>query len=302
MTARPGTVGDAPRIAALCNAVAEDLYGEGDVDEAEVRSWFTYPDLATFVVEEDGALVGYADVRRDDDGLRFPIDARVDPAGRGRGVADALLAAAQDWSGPRARPGALLRGYAPERDAELSGAYDRHGYRLVRHSFQMEIDLPDELESARWPPGATARRFDRARDEHAVYEAQQDAFADHWDFRRISHEEWRRFQIETPRFDPELWWVVEADGEIAAFSLNNWRFGDRQFGWIGDLGVRRPWRRRGIALALLLHSFADFKRRGAARVGLGVDAENPTGAVRLYERAGMRVVRRNDTYEKVLGP
>ena len=300
MNARPATAEDAAGIASLCNRIAVELYGEGDVDEAEVRTWFTFPNLAAFAVEEGTGIIGYADVRLDDDGARFPIDARVDPGSRGRGIEDALLEAAEAWSRERAGSGALLRGYAPERDAGLREAFERKGYRVVRHSFQMEIELAGLPEVPHWPEGISVRRFDPAADEHAVYEAQQDAFSDHWDFRRLPHEEWRRFQIETPRFDPELWWVAEADGEVAGFSLNNWRFGDEEFGWIGDLGVRRPWRRRGIALALLLHSFADFSRRGARRVGLGVDAENPTGAVRLYERAGMRAVRRNDTYEKPL--
>ena len=71
-------------------------------------------------------------------------------------------------------------------------------------------------------------------------------------------------------------------------------------GWVGILGVRLSWRRRGLATALLQHSFRDFRARGATRVGLGVDAENTTGAVRLYERVGMQVVRRDDTYEKTL--
>ena len=89
--------------------------------------------------------------------------------------------------------------------------------------------------------------------------------------------------------------------ELAAFSANNWHAsGDPRFGWIGVLGVRPRWRRRGLATALLHQSFRDFRRRGATRVGLGVDAENMTGAVRLYERVGMHVVRRNDTYEKRL--
>jgi ribosomal protein S18 acetylase RimI-like enzyme len=134
-----------------------------------------------------------------------------------------------------------------------------------------------------------------------VYECTQESFADHWDFRSISIELWRSFNTVDPRFDPTLWWLVEDDGELAAACLNHWHFsGDPAFGWVGTLGVRRRWRRRGLGLALLRHSFADFARRGAKRVGLGVDGENTTGAVRLYERAGMRPVRRHDTYERSL--
>jgi ribosomal protein S18 acetylase RimI-like enzyme len=74
--------------------------------------------------------------------------------------------------------------------------------------------------------------------------------------------------------------------------------GDPAFGWVEVLGVGRPWRGRGLGLALLRHAFVEFAARGATRVGLGVDAENTTGAVRLYERAGMQPVRRQDVYEK----
>ena len=77
---------------------------------------------------------------------------------------------------------------------------------------------------------------------------------------------------------------------------------DPQMGWVSTLGVRRPWRRRGVALALLHHSFGEFYRRGQQRVGLGVDAESITGATRLYEKAGMYVQRRYNTYHKELRP
>ena len=69
---------------------------------------------------------------------------------------------------------------------------------------------------------------------------------------------------------------------------------------MGILGVLKPWRNRGIGRALLLHAFAEFRRRGLAKGSLGVDAENISGAVRLYESAGMRVTHRFDIYEKVL--
>ena len=71
-------------------------------------------------------------------------------------------------------------------------------------------------------------------------------------------------------------------------------------GWIASVGVRQPWRRQGLGLALIHHAFGEFWRRGERKVGLGVDAENPTGATRLYERAGMHVAFDAVVYEKRL--
>ena len=93
------------------------------------------------------------------------------------------------------------------------------------------------------------------------------------------------------------WGVAEADGAIAGAAL---AFGSRDFGWVLDLGVRRPWRGRGLGHALLLGVFGKLYRRGFTRVGLEVDAASETGATRLYERAGMRVTRRYDWYERRL--
>ena len=301
LSLRRPSEGDAAAIAAICNDITQELYGEADVNAEEVRTWFRMPGLQMFVAEHDGDIVGYGDVRRDDEGSRFPIDLRIPLAARGSGVAGALLTAIEDWSRANAKPGAVLRGYAPERDSELTETYEQAGYRLIRHSFQMLIELPDELESPEWPDGISVRTFDRERDEQAVYECTEEAFADHWDFHPTPLERWRHFQFEHADFDPTLWWLAEDGGELAGACLNAWHFsGDRTFGFVGTLAVRRPWRRRGLGLALLRHSFGDFKQRGATRVGLGVDAENTTGAVRLYERAGMRPVRRSDAYEKPL--
>jgi ribosomal protein S18 acetylase RimI-like enzyme len=71
-------------------------------------------------------------------------------------------------------------------------------------------------------------------------------------------------------------------------------------GWIGAIGVRPAWRGRGLAKALLLHSFREFHRRGQRRVGLGVDSENSTGATKLYESVGMVVDTEQVVWEKVL--
>ena len=300
LTVRKPAEGDARAVADICNAVTQELYGTGDASEQEVRSWFSMPDLEYFAVEREGRIVGYADVRRDEDGAKFPVDIRVAPEARGLGVAARLIAAAEESARRRAVPGAVVRGYAAERDREVAQALDEGGYRVIRNSFVMHIDFPDELEAPQWPDGISVRTYDRDRDEEEVYRCTEESFQDHWDYSPTPIDRWRSF-VYREDFDPTLFWLAEDNGRVAGVCLNAWHFsGDRTFGWIGTLGVRRPWRRRGLGLALLRHSFVDFKARGATRVGLGVDAENTTGAVRLYERAGMHPVRRNDTFEKAL--
>ncbi len=143
--------------------------------------------------------------------------------------------------------------------------------------------------------------------ERAVLLADRDAFRDHWghverpfevDYRRLMH-----FIENDPEFDPDLWFLALDGDEIAGISLcSPSAAGHPDTGWVNALGVRRPWRRRGLALALLHHSFCTFYQRGRQKVGLGVDAESLTGATRLYERAGMLPVRQTAAYEKVLRP
>ncbi len=92
-------------------------------------------------------------------------------------------------------------------------------------------------------------------------------------------------------------------GEIAGLNLcRPVSYYDAERGWVGEIGVRRPWRKQGLGLALLRHAFNEFYRRGKRKVGLGVDAQNLTGALRLYESAGMHVDQAYDTYEKEIRP
>jgi ribosomal protein S18 acetylase RimI-like enzyme len=114
----------------------------------------------------------------------------------------------------------------------------------------------------------------------------------------IPFEEWSSLEVETTSYDPSLW-LLATDGDEAVGALSGVVWGDR--GWVGELGVRKPWRGRGIASALLQRAFATFAARELPRVMLNVDAANPTGAVRLYERLGMRTVRGWDVYEKRVG-
>ena len=251
------------------------------------------PDVWMQVAVQEGRLVGYADAVPRDDGALVEVDVRTtDPD-----AAQALLSALEAHARKRA-PHAVLRGYTQGEEPALAGVFERDGWVRIHHFFQMQVELADEPPEPVWPERITVRSF-RPGEEERVYEAHLDAFADHWDFRRQSLEAWRHGGSDHPGFDPSLWLLAEDGNDLAGVGLCGWHHsGDRSLGWVDVLGVRPPWRRRGLGLALLLQAFGEFRRLGATRVGLGIDAESTTGAVSLYERAGMQVVRRNDAYEK----
>jgi mycothiol synthase len=290
---RPTSVDEAPVIKALLEEHALASFGEPELSEEEVRSWFGQKNLEFRVVERDGELVGYLDIQLQESG-RFSADVRTLDAE----AAPLLLAEAEQIG--RERGANVVRSFVQGDDPVLRPVLEDAGWQPIRYSFQMQIDLDGELAAPEWPDGLSPRNL-RPGEEERVYEAHMDAFADHWEHHRHRLDDWRDFNVERHSFDPSLWWLVDEGDELAAISLNAWHFsGDPQYGWVHVLGVRPPWRKRGLGTALLQHSFGDFASRGATRVGLGVDGENTTGAVRLYERVGMHVVRRNDTYEKTL--
>lgn len=289
-------------IAELCNALAQELYGEAVVGPEEVAYWFGLPNLQFWVAKgPEGALAAYADLQEEDERRRYWLDLKEHPSQRGLGGAEALLGAAEKWARGRAAAGALLRGVVASADEPLHELYQRSAYRFIRHTLEMRLELDADLPEPQWPEGIRVRAFDPAEDEQAAYEAGMEAFEDHWEFVREPFDKWRAWMVEHPRFDPTLWFLAEDGAQIAGFCLCGVHAsGDRSFGYVFSLAVRRPWRKRGLGLALLHHAFREFRNRGMTRAGLDVDAENLTGAVRLYERACMHIVKRQDIYEKAL--
>jgi len=282
---------DAEAVAAIIRA-ADPSRG---IDAAEVRSWLDHAALdpeEVRVLEVDGEVVGYVDL------LRSEELANVDANGPGH--EDALL----DWAEARARKGGAeqTRVHVSQHNASLPEALKARGYAPVRTSFEMVIDLDDERPpEPGWPGGIDVRTYRHPQDEQATYEAQEEAFRDSWDYRPSPIEQWREFQLHGRGFDPALWFLACDGDEIAGICLAfPERVGDTDLGWVSILGVRRPWRRRGLGEALLRRAFRDLHARGLRRVGLGVDAGSPTGATRLYERAGMRLAVRSETWSKSL--
>jgi ribosomal protein S18 acetylase RimI-like enzyme len=205
-----------------------------------------------------------------------------------------------DWAERRAREKGhrSLAGGWSTNDA-LFRELEERGYRLVRNSHRMEIDLSEQPELPSWPEGIEARAY-RTGDEKVLYEMQQEVFEDSWENIAIPYDEWAHWLLQPPMFVPDLWFLALGDGEPAGFAICHPHPDSPDLGWVGILGVRRAWRRRGLGRALLLKAFEEFRSRGLPRAGLGVDAESLTGAHRLYERAGMHVAARYDIYERDL--
>ncbi len=316
-TSRPATMDDVKAVVDLLNACSIEQIGRPRTEAHKIRSDWQAPifNLETdtlVVLAADGKLVGHAALWDSEPHVRIYVAGDVHPEYKGQGVGTALC----QWAvkrGRRAIPKApegtrvVLVQATLSTDEAAQELLRKQGYQLVRHSFHMLIEMDDLPPEPVVPEGITIRPFVRDLDMRALVLADRDAFQDHWGY--VEHpfeenyQEWVHWIDNNPDHDPSLWFLA-ADGEgIAGMSLCCPKtVEDPGMGWVDSLGVRRPWRRRGLALALLHHSFAEFYRRGKRKVGLEVDAQSLTGATRLYEKAGMHVYRQYANYEKELCP
>jgi ribosomal protein S18 acetylase RimI-like enzyme len=292
---------------ALLQASDAAVWGASDWTESDLREDWDRIDLErdAWLVELDGRLAGVAQLL-DRKGGRFIGDAYVHPELTGRGVGGRLLELLEtrvherehEWPDGERIVVDAAHLVGDERAPEL---FRGRGFSRARSFFRMVIDVSGGQPVPRWPAGVELRPFDVERDARQLHDAQEEAFAHEWSHVAQPFEAWRERALDRPEVDPSLVPVVWAGDEIVAFSLNYpKRNGD--WGWIGTLGVREAWRRRGLGLALLYESFRRFQTAGETTAALGVDTENPTGATRLYERAGMRVLWQADVWEKELRP
>jgi ribosomal protein S18 acetylase RimI-like enzyme len=294
-------VADAGRIAAVINDRSRALRGITEESADGVARWFALPTLdpeadMRLAVDENGEGEGYADVGGPDEGgPKAWVDLRVRPGCTA--AREMLFAWAEGRGAERAGPGGVIQYFADERDEELRALLAEAGYTVVRSSYEMERSLAGELERPVWPERLDARPFDLP-DAEAVHAAHEEAFSDHWDYEPGTFDSWRAWNLAETE-DTSLWTIAWDGDEVAGLCLNRPSRGeDDTVGWVGVLAVRRPWRRRGLGEALLRDAFSTFAARGKRSVGLGVDAENTTNAVALYERVGMHAARRSDTWER----
>jgi mycothiol synthase len=189
---------------------------------------------------------------------------------------------------------------SPARDALLAA----HGYAAVRFFYSMVRPSVDDLSDAPLPDGLEIRDV---LPEHlpAIWAAEQEAFRDHWGYAEPTETDYQFFLTDPIQGDTSLWRVAWDGDEIAGMVRSfinpdeNARHG-RLRGYTEHISVRRPWRRRGLARALIAASFPLLRARGMTEAGLGVDTENTSGALRVYEGCGFRPVSRVSTLRKPL--
>lgn len=295
MNDRPLTRDDFDRVALLLREDEEHLFGRPSrITVNDLREWLSRTELEedTWLYEDDGhlAAVGWTD-RAADNELAVGIGI-VHPRWKGRGLGAELLRRSEARA--RDRNTARMHQIALGGDVAACELFAAHGYAETRRFYEMAIE-----QSEPPPPVGLPVAPVREDELRAFHGALDEAFRDHWEHHPVSFEEWWERHERNPNLDLSLWFVIRDGDEIAGVARNE---GDRNGGgYVGALGVRRGWRGRGYAKALLLHSFRVFFERGMPRVTLGVDAENPTGATHLYERVGMHVELENVAFEKALG-
>ena len=267
--------------------------------------------------EVDGEVVGYSRTWWEVEGsgrwVGFQLG-NVLPAWRHRGIGSTLLGFNEErlrqialqlkQTGELpADTACLLDNFVSSTEKDRIGLLERRNYEAVRYAFEMVRPNLENIPDLDLPPGVEVRPVETDH-MRLIWEASNEAFRDHWGY---IPDPWEGFQqmMDDPDFDPSLWRVAWQGDQIAGMVLSfinkdeNEMYG-RKRGFTENICVRRPWRRQGLAKALIASSLAALKARGMIDAGLGVDAENISGALHLYEFMGYQVVKRSTVYRKPL--
>ncbi len=315
-TARPAQPDDLKAIVDLMNAVTTVTGGKPDfTPEAEGRYWISGDvklDTDTWLIHASGGrLMGSAQFIEETPPSPHDVDTWVHPACQEPRVGEALLqwidqrAAQALTRAPAGVPVKLDHIYIYTSNHAARQRLEKFGYVRERVFYRMAIEFNAPPPAPQLPDGISIGSFQRGLEERAVYEAFAEAQPDEWgQDNPLPFDKWLYYFIEAEEnFDPEAWFLAVEGETIVGYALCRWdRAGEPDRSTVRYLAVRRPWRKRGIALALLHAAFGAMYRRGKRGAGLGVDATSYTGADRLYVRAGMHRAYETLRYQKVIRP
>ncbi len=318
-TSRQAVMEDLPEIHRLEHKKSLHYTGMDGFSLERLRNEYETPGFEVnksvhLVEDQQGGLVGLVEVWDQIDPPVHPyVWISVDPDHEKQGLENYLIG----WAEERAQQvfrrvdpdlRVAIRVHINHDNETVAEALESAGFKKIRHGFRMRIEMDRKPETPLWPEGISLRRYNPDQDARAVYETDEEAFQDHFGIIKedpdVGFERFMHHMTGDDSYDPSLWFLaVDEKDQIVAICLCR-RYGaeDKEAGYVSSLGVKRPWRRQGIAQALLLEAFGEYYKRGKNKVDLGVDAESLTGATDLYKKVGMFVLRQYDMYEKVLRP
>jgi mycothiol synthase len=302
---------DLPGIVSMVNSILEAENIPDRISEEIMRFQLDLPEVHPYedillAIDDQGELVGVSFAILNPRTGRANNNMMMLPQHRNPEIAVPMVTQADDHilrrgnaEVPAELPVYVLR-QALDNQKDLIGLLESCGYEDVRSFYEMHIVFDGEIALPPFPPGIEMRPFDPKQHARAVHAAHQESFRDHWGHAEDTpYENWEQF-LKSPTFDQTMWYIAWDGDEVAGISLCEVSQGEPDMGWVNILGVRRPYRKQGLGMALLRYSFHQFQQRGLAKGGLGVDAASKTNAVALYERAGMHVRKRAIAYRKVL--
>ena len=243
----------------------------------------------------DGQLAGYAELRNNDAPFIYLAERNnVD-------LAFQFLTILEEKAATRKKEETVnLFTQISEKNNTLLQLFAANGYKSNLSFLIMELELNEPPASPQWPAGIIVRPFVKDQDEQVTYQTDEEASKDKGYHNPLSYEGWiKRMGMEKESFDPDLWFLACEGNEVAGVALNVFDK-ESNTGWVDHLSVRQAWRKRGIGKALLLHSFAEFHRRGINHIKLSVDSKSLTNAPQLYESVGMKTVQQYHIYRKVI--
>lgn len=314
---RPIQEDDSPRIQAMINAAVEIDRAEAAISGEQIQQLFVMlgdamaTDTLT-AVSPDGTLVALALVftpPQEDEHLAM-ISGTVHPAHRGLGIGSTILS----WMENRARQKfsqfnddkpQILRTSCQDFMANRIALFEQHNFEAVRYSYKMRRDLAQPLPEKPLPHSLQLINWTKDIDSDLMHTFNV-AFSEHWGLPTMTLEFWQKYFVGVPQFRSDLTYLAIDGDTIVGFCLNwvdesrNKQTGIGE-GWIEAVGTLPAWRGRGLASALLVHSMRAFAAEGLQRAGLDVDTQNPTGALRLYEKLGFESVKRSVFFTKDIG-
>lgn len=293
---------DYPKMAAIINRAATADKDDEFIQVKDIQHDYAHltnsdPETDVIFAEIDGESVAYSRVNwyqeEDPNDRIYSLFVHILPEWRNQGIEATILgwcerrlkAIASEHPHDSAR---FLQTYSEEQKKQLTKTMEELGYKPVRYGFRMSRSLED-IPEAELPEGIEVRPV-KMEDTRKIWKASVEAFRDHWGFAEPDEDEFESYK-SSKYFQPDLWQVAWEGDEVVSSVMNfinhdeNEKF-NRKLGWTENISTRREWRRKGIARALIVLSMHMHKALGMTRVSLGVDTQNPNGALQLYKSLG----------------